>query len=387
MRNGRLKWKIIGTGFLVLGGMWILLWCSLLAAQSVTPQQPSRSTSSRLRLIHADISRGVVQNGRELRILEGNVHIQQDTLHLYCEKAIYTPSLHQVVLTGRVIITQGDSRLTADKIIYWETTRIAIAEGNVVLTQPGRVLQTPYLVYNYQTDESRAERWITIQDDSQRVWISAQRGEYLPQRAMAYVEQQAHFMQVDSSFTDTLHIYARRLSYFFRPHRKAIASHRVRVVQRNMQAECDSIVYFLEDSVAILRVQPQARQEGNLLTGDSMELQLKNMRVDRITVVGNKAHAISIADSARGWENQLDGKKIVLYLKDGKLNFLEAIQQASSLYYVEDQGEFVGKNTASADTIRVFFKDGQVDSIVVKGGAEGVYAPLEMVKPSNPETP
>jgi len=39
--------------------------------------------------------------------------------------------------------------------------------------------------------------------------------------------------------------------------------------------------------------------------------------------------------------------------------------------------EFVGKNVASADTIRVFFKDGQVDSIVVKGGAEGVFEPLE----------
>ena len=359
-------WSVLLGGYYVASG--------LMVADEPTA---ASSTASRLQLVHADVSRGVIQNGTELRILEGNVHIQQDTLHLYCQKAIYNPKARQMVLTGQVRIIQGRTQLSADKITYWEDTKIAIAEGHVVLFQPGQELQTPYLVYNYETDQTRAEQWVTIKDDSQRVTITAGRGEYLPAKALAYVERNAHLMQMDSAGTDTLHIFARRLSYYFRPRRKAIASQNVRVIQGNMEAQCDSIVYFLEDSVAVLRVQPRARQEGNLLTGDRMELRLNGTRVDRITVIGNKAHAISTADSLRGWENQLDGKRIYLYLKKGQLDFLEAIQQASSEYYVEDNGEFVGKNVASADTIRVFFKEGQVDSIVVKGGAEGVFEPLE----------
>jgi len=361
-----LLWGVLLGGYYMASGLMV----------TDTPTSAS-SAASRLQLVHADVSRGVVQNGTELRILEGNVHIQQDTLHLYCQKAIYNPRARQMVLTGQVRIIQGKTQLSADKITYWEDTRIAVAEGHVVLIQPGRELQTPYLVYNYETDQTRAEQWVTIKDDSQRVTISAGRGEYLPEQALAYVEHNAHLMQVDSAGTDTLNIFARRLSYYFRPRRKAIASKNVRVLQGKMEAQCDSIVYFLEDSVAVLRVQPRARQEGNLLTGDRIELRLNGTRVDRITVLGNKAHAISTADSLRGWENQLDGKRIFLYLKNGQLDFLEAIQQASSEYYVEDKGEFVGKNVASADTIRVFFKDGQVDSIVVKGGAEGVFEPLE----------
>ena len=43
----------------------------------------------RLELIHANVSRGVVENGIALRVLEGNVHARQDTLELFCDRAVY----------------------------------------------------------------------------------------------------------------------------------------------------------------------------------------------------------------------------------------------------------------------------------------------------------
>ncbi len=376
-------------------GYWLLMGLLLTVAwwrgghtQSASPKAASSPQKpSRLQLIHADVSRGVERKGIPLRILEGHVHIQQDTLHLYCDRAIYNPTARTVVLEGNVRLQQGKTVLTAHKITYWEDTRKAIAEGNVRLTQPGRELRTPYLIYYYETDAARAEQMVTIVDDSQRVVITARRGEYRPEEHLAFVEQQAHFMQVDSTESDTLHIFAHRLAYYFRPQRVAIASQQVRVLQNNMEATCDSIIYRLEDSTAVLRVQPVARQEGNQLMGEAIMLHLTGNRVRQITVRGNKAHAVSVADSLQGWENQLDGKIIQLYLHKGQLDYLEAIQQASSLYYVEDKGKWVGKNTASADTIRVFFQEGKVDSIVVKGGAEGIYAPLDGASQTIQEKP
>ncbi len=361
--------------FLFTAGLWLgaFGWKTLNSQDAVAEQnqQPSR-----LQLIHALVSRGEERNGVPLRILEGDVHIQQDSLHLFCDRAIYNPVARKVVLKGNVRLQQGNTILFAHQITYWEDTRKAIAEGEVVLKQPGRKLRTPYLEYFYETDAARAEQHITIVDDSQRVIITAQQGEYHPERHLAFVEKNAHFMQLDSTQKDTLHIFAHKLAYFFRPGRLAVASRNVRVLQQRMEATCDSIIYNLDDSTAVLQVQPVARQEGNQLMGDRIIFYLSGNRVQRISVVGNKAHAVSIADSLNGWENQLSGKWIHLYLKESRLDYLEAIQQASSQYYVADNGHFVGKNTASADTIRVFFKEGQVDSIVVKGGAEGRYEPL-----------
>ncbi len=64
-----------------------------------------------------------------------------------------------------------------------------------------------------------------------------------------------------------------------------------------------------------------------------------------------------------------------MFISDRKLEKIYAISNARSLYYLKEKEEDRGINVASADTIKAFLKDNELDSIAVIGGAQGVFYP------------
>lgn len=339
---------------------------------------------SRLELIHADVSRGVVRDNIPMRILEGNVHARQDTLELFCDRATYIESQKLLILESNpesiVELRRSGDTLTAAKITYYEDQRIAIAEKNVHLWRSGQELFTNYLKYFYQTDQSFAQKGVRLIDHQNRVTITARQGEYLPAEDRTYVEERCHLVRVDSAGTDTLHIYARRMEYFFRPERQAVALDSVRIVRDNLTATCDSAIYKLDEERAFLEISPFAAQENNEMVGAQMEMLFEDLEIRKIIVRGN-ALATSVVDSAAGKQNRLTGKEIIMYITDRQLRELWAISNATSNYYLSEVREGVteerGLNVASADTIKVFFKESELDSIDVRGGSQGVYYPAD----------
>ena len=310
-------------------------------------------SQSRLELLHADVSRGVVRNEIPMRILEGNVHARQDTLELFCDLATWIESKRTLILEHNVELRRGGDTLAARKITYHEDQQIAIAERNVHLWRAGQELFTEDLKYYYQ-----------------------KQGEYLPGQKRAYVEEHTHLVRLDSAGTDTLHIYASRMDYFFSPAKKAVAVDSVRIVRENLTAKCDSAVYRVDEERAFLEISPQAFQENSEMVGRQMEMIFENMEIKRI-VVRENAIATSVVDSFAQKQNRLTGREIIMYITDRQLRELRAISNATSNYYLKEEQEEKGLNIASADTIKVFFKNSELDSIDVKGGSQGVYYPVD----------
>jgi hypothetical protein len=166
------------------------------------------------------------------------------------------------------------------------------------------------------------------------------------------------------------------MEYFFEPGKKAIAIDSVRIVRENLTAECDSAVYMVDDERAFLEISPRALQENSEMFGSQMEMIFKDMEIQRIIVRGN-AIATSMVDSAVQKQNRLTGKEIIMYITDRQLRELRAISNATSNYYLKEEEEEKGLNIASADTIKVFFKNSELDSIDVKGGSQGIYYPVD----------
>jgi lipopolysaccharide export system protein LptA len=183
--------------FLILTGLVFI---------AAIPQQNATRGSSRLRLLNADFSRGVIQNGQALRILEGHVHAIQDSLELFCERAVYYDSKGKITLTGKVRLIQGKDTLLARRVNYFENSKIAIAEGNVQVYRPHQFLKSDYLEYHSDTDQIRANGHLLLHDAKERVFITGAKGEYLPQNDFSYVEKNAHLWRLDSASTDTFHI-------------------------------------------------------------------------------------------------------------------------------------------------------------------------------------
>ncbi len=341
-------------------------------------------SKSRLELLHADVSRGMLQNNTLQRILEGNVHARQDSLELFCDRATYYEQQKKFVLTGTVRIVRGQDTLRANTVNYFEVSKVAIAEKQVYVNRPGQSLRCDYLEYYYKTDQARASGNVLVHDTEKRVFLSGEYGEYLPSQKMSYVEKKSHLWQLDSAATDTMHIYSRRMEYYFGDLRRAIAMDSVHIYQGALHATCDSAVYYLDDEVALLEKKPHAIQENNEIFGDVMRLKMHNFELQQIVVKGH-AQAVSVEDSLLEKENKLEGREIIMYISNRKLQELWSISNARSFYYLKEGETDKGINAASADTIKAFFVRSELDSILIIGGAQGIYYPSDYKGPIRQE--
>jgi len=356
--------------------LFLLTFLTIVLIVSVIYSQNKsfRRSSNRLELIHADVSRGIFKNGRLIRVLEGHVQARQDTLELYCDKAIYDEKEKKITLTDNVRLLRGKDTLTAKQITYFELQQVAVAEGNVQVNRPGQFLRSDYLEYYYKTDQMRASGHLILFDKENRITITAKRGEYIPEKKTTFVEKKAHLIRLDSTQTDTIHIFSHRMEYIFDENRRAIARDSVHFIQQNLHATADSAIYFLDEDIAYLEIEPRAIQENNELFGKQMKLIMENLELKEIHVLG-AARTISVEDSLLEKENRLEGQEIILYISDGKLYEIRAISNAQSIYYLKEDDEERGINVVSADTIKVFFVNNELDSIMVIGGSQGIYYP------------
>ena len=352
---------------------WLTGMGFLLLALFLFPE-PGTPSSSRLELIHADISRGIVENDVPLRMLEGNVHARQDSIELFCDRAIYNELDKVLHLKGNVRMYRGKDTLLAKEARYFEESKIAIAEGNVKIFRPSQHMRSDYMEYHYQTDEIRATGNLYLKDQENSVAVTAGAGEYLPEKEYSYVEREAHLWRIDSTSTDTVHIYSRKMEYIFSEQRKAIARDSVKIQQGNLIAYCDSAIYLVTDDVIFLKSKPRALQDNNKMNGREMKMILENREIREIHVQG-EAQAISILDSTTQKENKLEGREIVMYIQNRKLNQIHAISNARSYYHLRENEDDRGINVASADTIKAFIVENELDSIAVIGGAQGTYYP------------
>ncbi len=350
--------------------LWICISSMLTIASAGVAQ-------SRVELVHADFSRGQTYRGNEtVKILEGNVFVRQDTVEIYCDKAVYHKAQHRIVLTGNVRLVRGKEILTAERVTYYEQQKMAIAEQNVFLQRPGQTLRSEYLKYFYETDRSFARTNLVLKDVDSRMTVTARQGEYLPQQNRSRVEKNAHFWQVGKNGADTLHIFAEDIEYIFKPERTAIAKNSVRIKRGGLTATCDSATYLLEKDRVYLDKNPMAYQKNNELTGEEIELTIADMNIDQILVSGN-AVATSVEDSLNNKINRLTGRQIIAKVVEQQIESLQANDNAQSKYFLKDKGAQQGVNTATADTILIFFKKSAVNRILVKGGSQGIYTPAD----------
>ncbi len=332
------------------------------------------ATTSRLELLHSDISKGKMVDGRPLRILQGNVHARQDSLELFCDQAVYDETEKILTLKGDVHLYRGQDTLLAREVRYFEASKIAIAEGKVEVFRPLQRLKCDFLEYYYETDKIRANGHLFLHDMENRVYITGGKGEYIPEQKYSYVQNEAHFWRIDSTSRDTLNIYSRIMEYQFGVSRKATAKDSVRIIQENLHATCDSAIYLLDQDMINLKGGPLAIQENNKISGREMQMFLENQELRKIMVTDG-ARAISITDTVLQKENRLEGRAIVMYISNRKLNELQAISNARSFYHLKEGDQDQGTNVASADTIKAFFKNNEIDSIAVIGGAQGIFYP------------
>jgi lipopolysaccharide assembly outer membrane protein LptD (OstA) len=173
-----------------------------------------------------------------------------------------------------------------------------------------------------------------------------------------------------------IEVTADTMEYFLDP-AFGVAKGEVHIKKEKMDAFCGIADLYTREDRILLKENPRAAHGESELSGDVMELFLREKKIERIEVLEN-AEVIhrQLVDSLRSnyTESKLSGKKIVFLMDQEELKEIKVLENARSLYfpYLADSLE-EQKNEASGDTIDLFLKENQVSRVLISGGAEGTY--------------
>jgi lipopolysaccharide export system protein LptA len=327
-------------------------------------------------LIHADKSTGQVINGERIRILSGHIVAYQDTLRMYCDEATFYEDRAQIIFIGNVLIFDGHHKLWADKILYFTDLRYAECYGHVRIGGVNDSLYAEKFVYQFRERNAEGEHNLFIRDKQNDVSIWGDAGKYIYASRYSMVTGHARFRQISADQKDTLLITAKKLEYHAIPPKRAYALERVNIYKDQVKATCDSATYLIPEELVKLRVNPLAWQDQNEMSGKAIDLHLDSLKINQINI-NEKAHLKSVVDSTQKKYNHLRGKAIQIELQKGEPQRVLARYNATSVYVIMEDSLNQGTNSSSSDSILVFFKTGEIDSIAIIGGIEGIFYPAD----------
>jgi lipopolysaccharide export system protein LptA len=155
------------------------------------------------------------------------------------------------------------------------------------------------------------------------------------------------------------------------------AYYHVRIYSDSLQAVGDSMFYSGEDSAFRLFKQPIVWSRESQVTGDTIYLFTQNKKPSRLYVFEN---ALSIDKVGPAYYNQVKGRTINGYFKNGNMDYIRAKGNAESIYYAQDEGnKFVGVNKATSDIIDMYFQEKKPEKVVFRSNLVGTTYPMRQV--------
>lgn len=163
------------------------------------------------------------------------------------------------------------------------------------------------------------------------------------------------------------------------------AYHGVKIFKTNIQAKTDSLFYTSADSTLRCFVNPIIWSEGSQQIADTIYVQFKNKKLNNLQAIKNAFLVNTPKDSLRF--NQIKGRLMTGFFKNGKLKTMYVDGNAESIYYTQDDSTKVYKemNQTLSSRIKFIFQDNEndIEDIVYIKGVEGALNPENKIAKDN----
>ena len=259
----------------------------------------------------------------------------------------------QLLDRSTVYSSNNDKSLTGDTIYYNRATGFGTVHGNMFLQDTARkvILQGNYGYYDEKTEFAMAT-------DSAF--------------AVEYSQKDSLFLHADTltMLTDSVD-------------RELKAYYNVRFYRTDLQGVCDSMEFISKDSILYMYKDPVLWHENNQIIGDEMNIFLNDSTIDKVHI---KNYAFSIQDREKDDQfNQLKGRDMKAYFRDGELNHILVEGDAESLYYLEDDkdGSIIGLNKTNSAYLSIDIWKNELQKLKLWSSTTAETNPLSLLKPED----
>ena len=291
----------------------------------------------------------------QVAAIVGPSDIKSDQNHIYSTLGRYFTATGEAHLLNRSVLTNDDKRLVGDSIYYDRNGGFGEAFDHVEMDDFGGKtrLTGDYTYYNELEDSAYATR-----------------------RAVAI-----DYSQGDSMFIhgDTLRLLTRNPDSDS-VYRIVQAYRKVRIFREDVQAVCDSLVFNSKDSCMTMFFDPVVWSGPQQVLGEVIHVYLNDSTVEWAHV---KNQALIMEKVGANQYNQISGREVKAYFKDGEIDRSDVEGNVGVVYYYTEEGDSTafGMNTTECTYLTAFMKEGLVDKLHIKEQSNGVFYPITQVPP------
>ena len=284
----------------------------------------------------------------------GPSRIVSDSGYVHTSRGWYNTATDDARLLDRSEVYSNDGLkvLIGDTILYNRKSGIGEVFGNMFLEDKEKkaILQGNYGYYNEKTEYGLATD-------------SAFAIDYSQQESM-YVHGDTLVMETDST------------------NREIKAFYEVRFYRSDIQGLCDSLHYSSRDSMIYMIGDPVLWNDNNQILGDQIHLFLNDSTLEKALI---KDYALAVQDRLIEQQyNQLSGRDMTAYFRDGDLYHVLVEGNAESLYYlVEKDSTVIGLNKTESAYLSMDIEKKQIKRLKLWSSTKAVTTPLPQLKPED----
>ena len=335
----------------------------------------------------------------EVKLVNPNFTLSADTLG-------YNTETYQADLVGptTIIYDEETTILSSNGWYNTETEKSTLLDRSRIIHEDGMTLTGDTIYYDKRLGYGRVLGNMQSVDSTNQLTLYGNRGEIWEIDNHGYVTDSAllvewsdsanyTYVHADTLFTEQIPYRTYRLNerdsvlvdsiwmpqtpdtvWVDTNYLQLRAYYTVRVYREDMQSVCDSIHYQGRDSIATLMGNPVCWNASNQVSADTMRIYIKNGTLDYLHGNGN---AIAIKQEGADEFNQMSGKEMYAYMRDGDVYLVEVQGNAETVFYPrEEDGSYLGVNKTQSSFVKMYLHERQVDHVVFTTATTGVMIPL-----------
>ena len=311
----------------------------------------------------------------EVKLVNPQFTLTSDTLR-------YNTATKIASIVGPSDIDSEDSHIYSELGFYYTQQGQAELLNRSVLSNGGKTLTGDSLFYDRNKGVGEAFRNVEFIDAPNKNMLTGNYCHYSQNSGYAFATDEA--MAVDFSQGDSLFIHADTLQMFSfhldtdSLYREARAYHKVRFYRTDVQGVCDSLVFSTKDTCLTMYRDPILWNNQQQLLGEKIMIYMNDSTIDWAHIE-NQALSAERLDSIN--YNQVTGKDMKAYFKDGEIYKVDVINSVRAVYYpMERDSSLMGMNVLETGQLSMFLENRKLKRIWMPK-ANGVMYPMSQIPP------
>jgi lipopolysaccharide export system protein LptA len=277
------------------------------------------------------------------------------------------------------ILSKDGEKLNAQKGSFYDTEnkRFRFYDGDVETETS--IVYAETLFYDEANQYYEGQGNISVFNKERNVEIFGEEGSYWENRKFSKVYGNAlvkRYFEADTMYMTADTLISQDSSDD--KERYLLAFKNVRLIKSDLRGRSDSLAYIYSDSTIHMYRDPILWDKKSQITADSVRFLISNEEIDRV-YLDRQAFSVT-TDTARNF-NQIKGRRMEGYFKDGQISRLLVTGNGESLYFdMANDSTLRGMNKLLCASMDMFFLEGQIQKINYLVKPEGFFTPPHMLK-------